>query len=206
MIVLESKRENLQKIVEMNPEVIIADVTINSSNALRRLSPSFEWGGILVPYTDNLEYVPSVETVWNELRITKNGTDGFRRGFYDHVIFDYIEARKKIFIPTYRWMLENKAAEIIKRMRDANRDKTIVLYDGVDNYDIENPSNPLSYAYLVKAYVEGLAPYEDVVIEKTRCHTYCGRRFITWITKEYSFIEIPPAKSQDSQLTIDFDD
>lgn len=205
MIVLESKRDNLQKIVEMNPKVIIADITINSNSALRKLSPSFEWGNILVPYTDSLEYVPSVEAVWNELRITENDTDGFKRGCYDHVIFDYIEARKKIFIPTYRWMLENKAAEIIKRMRIANRDKTIVLYDGEDNYDIDNPSKPLSHAYLVKAYVEGLAPYEDVVIEKARCKAYYGRRIVTWITTDYSFKEIPPRKSKDPQLTIEFD-
>lgn len=204
MIILESKKDNLQKIVKMNPEVIIADVTINSNNALKRLSPSFEWGNIPVPNT--FLYAPSVEAVWNELRIAENDKDVYRIGCGGRVVYDYIKARKKIFIPTYRWMLENNAAEIIKRMRVANRDKTVVLYDGEDNYDIENPSKPLSHAYLVKAYVEGLSPYEDVVIEEIRHHEYRGRRIITWITKEHSFKEIPPAKTQDSQLTIDFDD
>ena len=53
--------------------------------------------------------------------------------------------------------------DIIHRLRQAHAaGKTIVLLDYDTNADVENATKPLSHAALVKAYAEGLYPYEDI--------------------------------------------
>jgi hypothetical protein len=90
---------------------------------------------------------------------------GHRKGVHGTELLGYIEARKQIYIPTYRWILENKVSEIIDRLRDAsNSGKIIVLLDYDTNADVENAKKPLSHASLIKAYAEGFYPYEDVII------------------------------------------
>ena len=87
---------------------------------------------------------------------------GHRKGVYGTELLGYIEARKQIYIPTYKWVLENKVANIIERLRTAsNEGKTIILLDYDTNADVENAKKPLSHASLIKAYVEGTYPYED---------------------------------------------
>ena len=79
----------------------------------------------------------------------------------------YIEARKQIYIPTYRWVLENKVASIVERLKRASEEgKTIVLLDYDTNADVENGKTPLSHASLVKAYVEGVYPYGEKKLEE----------------------------------------
>ena len=70
----------------------------------------------------------------------------------------YIEARKLIYIPTYTWVLEHKVQSIIERLREASQTKTIVLLDYNTNCDVDDAKKPLSHAFLIKAYVEGLYP------------------------------------------------
>ena len=72
-----------------------------------------------------------------------------------------------IYIPTYRWMLENKAMDIIERLRDASKTRTIVLLDYNTSCDVDSEKKPISHAYLVKAYAEGLYPFDDLQIKKT---------------------------------------
>jgi hypothetical protein len=89
---------------------------------------------------------------------------GHRKGVTGTELLGYIEARKQIYIPTYRWVMENKVANIIERLREASKTKTIVLLDYDTNADVENAKKPLSHASLIKAYVEGLYPYDDVEV------------------------------------------
>jgi hypothetical protein len=60
-------------------------------------------------------------------------------------------------------VLENKVANIIERLREASKTKTVVLLDYDTNEDVENARKPLSHASLIKAYAEGIYPYDDVV-------------------------------------------
>ena len=185
MIIIESKRKKIEGLKKKYSDAIIADVTSKSDNALRKLSPFYPWGDIPIPYTPNM-VATCVEAVWQGLKVfekadvdietfkntsmhglkrttKKFGTIlGHRRGVYGHTLFDYLEARKRIYIHSYRWMLENKALDIIKRMRKVNLTQTIILLDYETNCDVYNLARPLSHAYLVKAYVEGLSPFEDV--------------------------------------------
>ena len=91
---------------------------------------------------------------------------GHRKGVDGTELLGYIEARKQIYIPAYKWVLENKVANIIERLRNAsNEGKTIILLDYDTNPDVENAKKPLSHASLIKAYVEGIYPYGDKPVE-----------------------------------------
>ena len=46
-----------------------------------------------------------------------------------------------------------------------SKSKTIVLLDYNTCCDVDDLSKPLSHAFLVKAYAEGLYPYDDICIE-----------------------------------------
>ena len=58
-------------------------------------------------------------------------------------LLGYIEARKQIYIPTYQWVLENKVKDIIDRLREVSKTKTIVLLDYDTNADVDNGRPPL---------------------------------------------------------------
>jgi hypothetical protein len=68
---------------------------------------------------------------------------------------DEVEARKKILIPAYNWMLENKCGKLLEVLKKISKERTVVLLDYSENGDVENVEEPLSYAALVKAKIEG---------------------------------------------------
>lgn len=186
MIVVENKRKKESTLLKLYSHAVLADVTSTSpSEALRRLSPFFPHGGIPVPFSDGVT-ASCVEAVWQGLKVFEScGIDtalfqnysmkgikrtsrrfgrtlGHQKGVYGTELLGYVEARKLIYLPTYRWMLEHKAADIIERLRDAAQKQTIVLLDYDTNADIYNTAKPLSHASLVKAYAEGSFPYDDI--------------------------------------------
>lgn len=185
MIIIESKRKKLETILKKYPDAIQADVTSNAKDSLVKLSPFYPHGGIPVPFSDGYT-ATCVEAIWQGLKVFE-GSDvdislfhndtmrglkrtvrkfgkplGHRKGVNGTDLLGYIEARKLIYIPTYRWVLENKVANIIERLKSANEEgKTIVLLDYDTNADVDNPKKPLSHASLIKAYVEGIYPYGE---------------------------------------------
>lgn len=187
MIVIESKRKKRENIVKKYPDAIIADVTSQATDGLVKLSPFYPHGGIPVPFSEGYTAM-CVEAIWQGLKVFKTadvdvklfGNDtmknikrsvrrfgkplGHRKGVNGTELLGYIEARKQIYLPAYRWVLENKVANIIERLREASKTKTIVLLDYTTNCDVDDPKSPLSHAFLVKAYAEGIYPYD----EKTR--------------------------------------
>lgn len=191
MIIVESKRKKPATILKKYPDAILADVTSGAKDGLVKLSPFYPHGGIPVPFSEGYT-ATCVEAIWQGLKVFE-GADvdtslfqndtmkglkrtvrrfgnplGHRRGVNGTELLGYIEARKQIYIPTYRWVLENKVANIIERLKAANEEgKTIVLLDYDTNADVENAKKPLSHASLIKAYVEGIYPYgEKVSAEK----------------------------------------
>lgn len=191
MIIVESKRKKPATILKKYPDAILADVTSGAKDGLVKFSPFYPHGGIPVPFSEGYT-ATCVEAIWQGLKVFE-GADvdtslfqndtmkglkrtvrrfgnplGHRRGVNGTELLGYIEARKKIYIPTYRWVLENKVANIIERLKAANEEgKTIVLLDYDTNADVENAKKPLSHASLIKAYVEGIYPYgEKVSAEK----------------------------------------
>ena len=186
MIVIENKRckpETLYR--KYGKDAIIADVTSKAQDALAKLSPFYPHGGIPVPNSEGYT-ATCVEAIWQGLKVFemadidtemfRNDTMrnikrtvrrfgkplGHRYGVGSQELLSYIDARKRIYIPTYRWVLENKVMHIIERLREVSKAKTVILLDYDTNADVDNPRKPLSHASLVKAYAEGVYPYEDV--------------------------------------------
>jgi len=184
MIIVESKRKKAATILKNYPDAILADVTSSAKDGLVKLSPFYPHYGIPVPFSEGYT-ATCVEAIWQGLKVFescdvdvemfKNDTMknikrtvrrfgrplGHRKGVNGTELLGYIEARKQIYIPTYKWVLENKVANIIERLREASKTKTIVLLDYDTNADVENAKKPLSHASLIKAYVEGIYPYGD---------------------------------------------
>ena len=185
MIIIESKKKKLERILHEHPGAEVRDVTSKAEDELVKLSPFYPHGDIPVPFSGGMT-ATCVEAVWQGLKVFehadidtalfRNGTMrnikrtsrcfgrplGHRKGVGGSELLGYIEARQQIYIPTYRWMLEHKAMDIIEKLRRAAKEKTIVLLDYNTNCNVNDPSKPLSHAYLVKAYAEGLYPYSDV--------------------------------------------
>ena len=186
MIIIISKHRKVENILKEYPGAILADVTSQAKDSLVKLSPFYPHGGIPVPFSPGWT-ATCVEAIWQGLKVFehanvdtemfKNDTMkglkrtvkrfgkplGHRRGVNGTELLGYIEARKEIYVPTYRWVLEHKVQKIIERLREASRTKTIVLLDYATNCDIDDGSKPLSHAYLIKAYAEGLYPYADAI-------------------------------------------
>ena len=192
MIIIESKRKKPASILKQYPDAILADVTSGAKDGLVKLSPFYPHGDIPVPFSDGYT-ATCVEAIWQGLKVFegcdvdvemfKNDTMknikrtvrrfgkplGHRKGVDGTELLGYIEARKQIYIPTYKWVLENKVANIIERLRAASDSgKTIVLLDYDMNADVENAKKPLSHASLIKAYVEGIYPYGEKKVEKPK--------------------------------------
>ena len=189
MIIIESKRKKPATIYKKYPDAILADVTSQADTRLRELSPFYPHYDIPVPFSDGYT-ATCVEAIWQGLKVFegsdvdvemfKNNTMknikrtvrrfgkplGHRRGVHGTELLGYIEARKQIYIPAYKWVLENKVAWIIEKLREASKTKTIVLLDYDTNADIENAKKPLSHASLIKAYVEGTYTYENSEINE----------------------------------------
>lgn len=188
MIIIESKRKKPETILKKYPNAILADVTSKAKDGLIKLSPFYPHYGIPVPFSPGYT-ATCVEAIWQGLKVFEHqGVDvslfqndtmhnlkrtvrkygkplGHQKGVNGSELLGYIEARKQIYIPTYKWVLENKVKYIIDRLREASKMKTIVLLDYDTNADVDNPNKPLSHASLVKAYAEGIYPYGDKVDE-----------------------------------------
>lgn len=184
MIVIESKRSKRENILKEYPNAVIVDVTSQATDGLVRLSPFYPHGDIPVPFSEGYTAM-CVEGIWQGLKVFEtmdvdvnmfaNDTMknikrtvrrfgkplGHRKGVKGTELLGYIEARKQIYLPAYKWVLENKVANIIERLREASKTETIVLLDYTTNCDIDNPKTPLSHAFLIKAYAEGLYPFGD---------------------------------------------
>lgn len=182
MIIIESKRKKIENILKEYPEAIIADVTSNAKDGLVKLSPFYPHGGIPVPFSEGVT-AECVEGIWQGLKVFENeGIDmdmfrnnsmknikrtvrthgrvlGHQKGVYSQEILDYVTAKHQIYIPAFKWVLENKVANIIERLKNASIDKTIVLLDYNTCCEVDSTMKPLSHAYLIKAFVEGLYPY-----------------------------------------------
>ena len=186
MIIIESKRKRPSTILKKYPDAILSDVTSGAKDGLVKLSPFYPHYDIPVPFSEGYT-ATCVEAIWQGLKVFegadvdvqlfKNDTMknikrtvrrfgkplGHRKGVNGTELLNYIDARKQIYIPSYKWVLEHKVKDIVERLKAANESgKTIVLLDYDTNADVENAKKPLSHASLIKAYVEGIYPYEDV--------------------------------------------
>ena len=88
---------------------------------------------------------------------------GHRYGVYSNKILNYNEARLLIYIPSYKYVLDNvpEVHQIIERIKEKAKESDIVLLDYNLNPDNRDSTKPLSHAELVKMYIEGHYPTKE---------------------------------------------
>ena len=85
---------------------------------------------------------------------------GHRKGAYGKELLNYFEARMLIYLPTYKWVLDNvpEVHRVVERIKEQSKKRDIVLLDYNTNTDFRDISKPLSHAGLVKLYIGGNYP------------------------------------------------
>ena len=159
-------------------DAIIIDVTSKATDDMVRLSPFYPHGGIPIPFSPGCTAC-SVEGIWQGLKVFETcGIDrdmfynttmknimrttrrfgrtlGHRKGVHSTELLSYLDARMQIYVPAYKWVLDNKAQRQVQKLRELSLSKTLILLDYNTNEDITDPTSPLSHAAMVKAYIEG---------------------------------------------------
>jgi hypothetical protein len=179
------RRKARKSIEAAHPGAVIVDVTSRAEEPWVRLSPFYPHGGIPVPFSPGLTS-RSVEGVWQALKVfatadvdpaklevtsmrglkrtvRKHGEVlGHRRGMAGDELLSYEDARRSIYLPAYRWVLEHRTADLVDELRTLSHTSEVVLLDYTTNGDVADLAVPLSHAALVRLYVEDQWPADRV--------------------------------------------
>ena len=172
-----SRRRSRETIEREYPGAFIVDVTSRGDSPWVKFSPFYPHGAIPVPFSPSVT-AESVEGVWQGLKVfEEHGIDeakfhvtgmkgikrtcrkygrvlGHQKGVSSSELLQYVAARYEIYLPCYRFVLDNFLAVEVKTLLDEARSgRKLVLLDYETNCDITNPSRPLSHASLVRSYL-----------------------------------------------------
>lgn len=176
-----SRRRGAAWLAKTYPGATVVDVTSKGPQPWVRLSPFFPHGGIPVPFTPEVT-AQSVEGVWQALKVFE-GEDvdrakldvktmaglkrtvrrsgpvrGHREGLAGERLLAYEEARRAIYLPTYRWVLEHRVQEEVAELKELSARGEVVLLDYTTNGDVADLRTPLSHAALIAAHLEDRWP------------------------------------------------
>jgi len=182
MISIENKKRSPEKLKTAWPNAVILDVTSKGPLPWVKFSPFYPHGDIPVP---NCSYrAASVEGLWQGLKVfeqedidlktidnrtmknikrtvRKHGpVKGHRFGVGAADILPYIEARFNIYLPAYRWVLDNKLQAEIAEIKKLMQSNDVVLLDYETNTDPFNTAKPLSHAGLIQKYIQDEWPHQ----------------------------------------------
>lgn len=185
MIYVVNKRRKIESIRKQYPDADILDVTSSSTlKYAQLLSPFFPHGGIPIPGDSRGMTSMSVEGIWQGLKVFENEgicLDSFNNatmknlkrtvrthgkplghqyGVYSDELLDYLTARIKIYLPSYKYVLDNvdSTKEIVARTKERYLVNDILFLDYDTNCDFLNTKAPLSHAGLLKMFIEGCYP------------------------------------------------
>ena len=82
---------------------------------------------------------------------------GHRAGLHGPELLDYPAARRQIYLPTYRRVLEHRVPDLVERLRGM-AGHGLVLLDYTTNGDPADTSSPLSHAALLARHRTGTWP------------------------------------------------
>ena len=178
----------MERIKKEYPNAFILDITSSSPYHYGQvLSPFYPHRNIPIPGDSRGMTATCVEAIWQGLKVFE-GADidmqmfqnatmknikrtvrkfgrplGHRYGVFSKEIINYADARRYIYIPSYKYVLDNvpEVHNIIERIRKKAETDDIVLLDYNLNPDNRDISKPLSHAELVKMYIEGRYPSKD---------------------------------------------
>ena len=168
-------RNDFQSVHTQFPDAFLYDTSTHAPRArdfnfvtdLREFSPFMQYGEIPVPGTNLMS--DSAEGVWQGLKVFKGRTDptlfsgrprtkkGRPQGHrFGSEMLSYVQARKQIFVPTIRHMMEvcvpadpvaGKKLELIKER--AQRGKRQYLFDVDSVKDVNDTSGPLAHSSVI---------------------------------------------------------
>lgn len=163
------------------PTATVLDLTSRGPAPWVRFSPFFPHGGIPVHNTPG-RLATTVEGVWQALKVfeqadvdprvlditTMKGLKrsvrkfgrclGHRDGLAGKTLLGYIEARRAIYLPAYKFVLEHRLQGEVAELRRLSAAGDVVLLDFATNSDVDDPAKPLSHAGLVMHYIRGTWP------------------------------------------------
>jgi hypothetical protein len=176
-----SRRRSAASLAAAFPAARIIDVTSKGPQPWVRMSPFYPHGAIPVPLSDGA-VAQSVEGIWQALKVfqdcdvdtrkldvvsmtglkrtvRKHGPVlGHRAGLHGQELLPYEEARRRIFLPAYRWVLEHNVADLVAELRATAGE--VVLLDYTVNGDVTDTISALSHAALIRLYAENRWPAE----------------------------------------------
>lgn len=182
-IVVESRRKKLASLQKLWPGAVILDVTSKGPEPWMRFSPFYPHGGIPIPNSTGA-VAQSVEGLWQGLKVfDREDIDpgkwaitnmaGIKRGGKSRgavrghrfgggaELLGYRDARFRLYLPAYHWVLENRLTDEVAELRGILAERPVVLLDYETNSDVEDLSKPLSHAALVRRHLEGTWPTRD---------------------------------------------
>jgi hypothetical protein len=177
VILIESRRKRRTTLDRSWPGCHILDVTSKGEQPWIRLSPFYPHGGIPLPGSST-EFAESVEGLWQGLKVFEHEDIdpsrwritnlqnikragrmlGHRSAIDRDELLGYRDARVRLYLPAYRWVLKNRLKVEIDRIHELSTTAPIVLLDYETNGDIDDLSSPLSHAALIRRYIDGNWP------------------------------------------------
>jgi hypothetical protein len=178
---IENRRKKPASLQQLHSGALLVDVTSKAALPWVKFSPFYPHGNIPVPLSVH-RFAASVESIWQGLKvfasadidltkfyitnmkgikrsIRKHGPClGHRAGVGGSHLLSYGEARLQIYLPAYRWVLDNCLQSEIARLRKLGSERMIILLDYETNTEVENLSRPLSHASLIIQYLNGQYP------------------------------------------------
>lgn len=147
-----SRRATPSSLQRRYGDPIVIDVTSQAPEPFVRFSPFYPHGGIPVPGSPGLT-ATSVEGLWQGLKVferadvdraklSDTSMRGLKRsarrygavlGHRDGVdgveLLDYAAARRQIYLPSYRWVLDHCLQGEIATLRSLGAERLVVLLD-----------------------------------------------------------------------------
>lgn len=188
MIFIANCRRKSAGLEKEFPNATILDLTSTSPYKYGKiLSPFYPHGNIPVPFTPGVK-ATCVEAIWQGLKVFRDSDVdvtlfentrmsglkrtirrygpiiGHRKGLNSDIILNYHDARFLIYLPTYKWVLENvpEVRNVVMRIKEYSLTHDLVFLDYNVNTDIHDISKPLSHALLVKLYIEEKYPSTEL--------------------------------------------
>jgi hypothetical protein len=180
-LVIDSRRRSARALEREHPGALVLDVTSKGEEPWVAFSPFYPHGDIPVPFSPGVTS-RTVEGIWQALKVfasadvdpsklevsTMKGikrtvrgngpVHGHREGLAGNRLLSYVEARRRIYLPSYLWVLEHKVPDLVEYLRRIAPKREVVLLDYSTNEDVDDVSRPLSHAALVRQHVEGRWP------------------------------------------------
>jgi hypothetical protein len=187
LVEVASRRRGAASLAAAFPDAVVVDVTSRAAQPWVRLSPFYPHGRIPVPFTPGVTSA-SVEGIWQALKVFEHAdvdparlavtsmsglkrtvrrygpVRGHRAGLGGATLLGYEQARRQIYLPAYRWVLEHAAREVVAELRELSAGREVVLLDYTTNGDVTDTGRPLSHAALVRLHLAGEWPDEAAQI------------------------------------------